>query len=330
MNPVTFRWNLVLHARVPGGAHDSGEGLSPDPSSALSDVQKRIRNKFPSSPVARFRVREQLPDQVLFEIYGGTEYDGMLSITPVTMEDISLDIHSQLPAEGQSVVYHNPRARNNFFGFGAKSSEPALPAITFQEAASRGSGMEKQARSRFNIPLRTSLHFLVKAPALSGRKAVWYFVDSVAANTMDRASAWGSPQQYIDEKDPWMVVVTNLEAYGDPDAQAVVVLDTYADTISGPFSRADVWKMANMGRSPPPVVRRNPKLTFEQAWEQAYRSNQALKTPQGLIVRPVFDESYGPWFADYATGRLLSGFVDGAWEVVPPPAAKRNSGFRRA
>lgn len=441
MTPETFHWTYQIVGQIPGGAQGQADGFSTNPELALSDVQRHIKKLFPAAPAARFKLAVQRPDQALFEVHGGGEYNGMLAVTPISKQEMleaSLEVEEKRGLN-KPVVYHNPRARqnwaflipvaerlavaiitglgaatwrkvssmsiperaawleknsnrllamqtvglsiganklmnmipavpekrkavwlqiatlmgdpgvqeaaqeagkavataaaaprakNNFLGFG-RSKEPALPALTFQEAAARGTAMEKQARSRFGLVGRGTTHFVVKAPSSSDRGPVWYFLDGVNVPEMDRASSWGVPKQYIDEKDPWLTVVSNIEAYGNPDAQSVVMLDTYADTISGPFNREDVWKLAKMGRTPPPVARRNPGDDFETAWHKAYMSRKALKAPDGRVLEPIVvddDDGKRMEIAYYENGRLASiSSLSGAWQVVPRPARKNRA-----
>ena len=265
--------------QISGDALGEGEGISRSQEAALQDMTAHIRKDFPRSPQPRFLLMQQRPDQDLYYLYGETEYSGMASVSPITQQELM-----QLNVALSPAAEANPRARNNWAFLVPIATRLATAIVTGLGAAT----WSKLAS--MSIPDRAA--WLEKN--INRVMAVQSLGLSIGANKlMDKI-----PNVPALRKKAWLEIAMLM---GDPSVQAAA---------------KEAGKAVVAGTSSP---KRNPGLPFKQAWKQAYASGQALKSPLGFVVRPIFDEEYGPWFADYETDRLVSGTTNGLWEVVPPP-----------
>ena len=126
MKPLSFHWAYQLGGDVLG----EGAGLSRTPEAALQDISAHIQKDFPRSARPHILLVQQRPDQDLYHIYGGTEYEGMASVSPVTQREL-MQISLALAPRAEA----NPRARDNWAFLIPIAEQLAVATVTSLGAA---------------------------------------------------------------------------------------------------------------------------------------------------------------------------------------------------
>ena len=147
----------------------------------------------------------------------------------------------------RSRARHNPIARENFFGL--FSSGPPAEQFDLAQYAEIAGQLRPQLGRKLD-------HYLIHAPGKYGKGRAWYWLMWTDLRNFQDAKSSTFPKRYIKSSSPWHAVRANLAMYRNGESIPFGVIDTFAGTVEGPLTLADIQARQNPG-SRRALARRN-------------------------------------------------------------------------
>ena len=173
--------------------------------------------------------------------------------------------------------------KNPIFGFGRKrAKKPSVDPMDSFEAAV---GLYREYA-------KTADSVLVLASNKRGTGTAWYWLDGprgISVRSFEGASTYGSPQRYIEAKDPTSTVIRNLQAYRNPGRITYITVDAFTGKVTGPFKGSEILPPMSNPRSAKPDVMEKQEAQFQAVVQGIYESLMAKR----LGVKSIYPSGGG-------------------------------------